>query len=186
MVSRSRSLILSYSYYFVSICIFLDNLFVPGYSLTMTEVAKRPNGRPSKLTPKLQENICELLAKGNYFTTACEAVGISVECQQNWMRLATTGAEPYLSFSLAVKNAQAQAEDALLSRIRDVGMNPETQNWPAAAWILERTRPQKFGRLDRRQIDISGETNVNVSIQKIVLSEAIREVPDLIEGGAGD
>ena len=34
-------------------------------------------GRPTDLTPELQEKICSIIADGNYIETACNAVGIA-------------------------------------------------------------------------------------------------------------
>lgn len=97
-------------------------------------------GRPTKLTPELQEKICKYVANGNYFTTACQAVGISYQTYLNWLERAKAeeaatkteeteeateghnGGGLYLDFFEALKIADAQAEAERVSRIREAGI----------------------------------------------------------------
>lgn len=99
-------------------------------------------GRKSKLTPKLVETILDLLRDGNYDMVAAQAVGISRATFYRWIRLGKDEKDgEYFDFYLAVEQAKAEGEVALLKTIKDASNN---RQWQAAAWILERSRPERY------------------------------------------
>lgn len=111
-------------------------------------------GRPTKLTPELQDRFCELMLAGNYVSTTCEILGVDTSSIKNWFDRADDPREGnpiYLEFFLAVKKSEAQAEARLLSKIEAAGNDPK--NWPAHMTILERRHPERWGRRDRVQVD---------------------------------
>ena len=121
--------------------------------------------RPSKLTPEVQENICNWLKLGYYQEDAAIMAGISASTYYEWMkkgeqeRVALEEGEkaltlpdtslpasedgtpeieliyPFLEFSEAVKKARAEAEGAHIRNIRKAADNGV---WQASAWFLER------------------------------------------------
>jgi uncharacterized Fe-S cluster-containing radical SAM superfamily protein len=42
-------------------------------------------GRPSKLTPEVQEKICNAIRAGNYYEAACAYAGIDYSTFRRWM-----------------------------------------------------------------------------------------------------
>ena len=72
-----------------------------------------------KLTPKVQEIICDWISKGNYPSKACQAAGISDETLRNWVKRAEEGDEFYFGFLEAVKKAEAQASVERIARIQE-------------------------------------------------------------------
>jgi hypothetical protein len=111
--------------------------------------------RPSKLTPQTTATLCEALTAGAYLETASRAAGIAPSTLHGWLqrgRLAEQSDNPksddlpFLELLEAVKKAQAAAEIAALSVIREAA---ERGTWQAAAWFLERSNPDAWGR-DRR------------------------------------
>lgn len=100
--------------------------------------------RPTKLTPKLQEQVVGYLRAGAYVETAAAAAGIARDTLYVWLRRGARGDAPYADFAQAVEHAQALAE---LRDVAIIGKAAETQ-WQAAAWRLERKLPQRWG-LDR-------------------------------------
>jgi transposase len=46
-----------------------------------------PTGRPTKLTPELQEKLCQALESGDFVETACAIVGVSVASVYTWLAL---------------------------------------------------------------------------------------------------
>lgn len=60
---------------------------------------------------------------------------------------------PYVVLHQQVTRARAQAEVRAMATIQQAA--PE--NWQAAAWFLERTAPEKFGR--RERINLEGSTD---------------------------
>lgn len=134
----------------------------------------KKGGRPTKLTPELQEEICKAIRAGNYIETAAAFAGISKNTLYDWMKRGAREKErlaknprakvkkseaPFVDFSDAVEKALAAAE------VRDVmliGKAAETQ-WQAAAWRLERKFPDRWGRKERlevaAEVDISSYVN---------------------------
>lgn len=100
-------------------------------------------GRKSKLTPELQEDIVKALRAGNYIEAACAFAGIDQATFQRWMNRGEKEATgEYCAFCKLVKKARADAE------VRNVAIiqNAAPANWTAAAWWLERSFPNRWGR----------------------------------------
>jgi len=121
-------------------------------------------GRPTKLTPDLQDELVRVLRVGNYAETACAYVGLNKTTFYDWMKRGARaqdklkkdpdaeiphGEEIYIEFSNAIKKAEADAEarDVLI-----IGKAAESQ-WQAAAWRLERKFPEKWGRRGKRDAE---------------------------------
>lgn len=102
-------------------------------------------GRPTDLTPERRDKIVQVIRTGSYQQIAAAAAGISTTTFYRWME---RGADPnetdprYAEFRDAVETAKAEAEAALVATIRAAAPT----NWQAAAWILERTRPDRYTR----------------------------------------
>ena len=146
--------------------------------------------RPSKLTPEVQENICNWLKLGYYQEDAAIMAGISASTYYEWMkkgeqeRVALEEGEkalalpdtslpasedgtpeieliyPFLEFSEAVKKARAEAEGAHIRNIRKAADNGV---WQASAWFLERSHPKKWGK--RSQLDLVAENDEPVQFE---------------------
>lgn len=117
--------------------------------------------RPTKLTPELQEKICQAIRAGNYIETAAAYAGISKVTLHEWMRRGRRETErvekaegrakvrkkeaPFVGFLNSVEKALAEAE------VRDVFIigKAAEENWQAAAWRLERKFPDRWGRRER-------------------------------------
>lgn len=139
-----------------------------------------PGGRPTKLSPELQERVIAYLRQGNYLETAAAAAGIDRTTLRDWLRRGERAKSGrYREFSLAVEKARAEAEVMGLGIITKAGMpqrvldllSPEDLaalppnvrrqlgrltrpgEWTAMAWRLERTMPEKFGR---RLVEVTG------------------------------
>lgn len=131
--------------------------------------------RPTKLTPDLQEKICQAIRAGNYLETAAAYAGISKKTLHEWMRRGRRETErvekaegrarvrkkeaPFVEFLHSVEKALAEAE------VRDViliGKAAEV-NWQAAAWRLERKFPDRWGRRERQRPE-ERETGAKVVI----------------------
>jgi murein DD-endopeptidase MepM/ murein hydrolase activator NlpD len=91
-----------------------------------------------KLTPALQKAIVNTVKKGNYLSTAAQAVGVSKKQINRWIHWGNGDLpdkepiEPYISFAKAIQQAQAEAEITLVKDIVD------DKDWRAKSWVLER------------------------------------------------
>ncbi len=130
-------------------------------------------GRKTLLTAELQHNIVEALREGHYMDDAAHLAGITDRTAYNWIARGRTadelqeqGIEPaaeelkYLRFFHAVKEARADAVRANLRVIRTAAQDGQ---WQAAAWYLERTNPQKWGKRDT--VALTGLENTQVTVE---------------------
>lgn len=151
-------------------------------------------GRPTTLTPEIQEKICALVAKGNYVMTAARAAGVKPCTVTKWIQRGRAGNRNYIQFVEAIKSARAEAEAQMVAAIREAGhgyrvkkirtlTHPDgtiervvettwRRDWQALAWILERTRPKQYARRDG--LAVTGQvTHAHSWLE--VMTRAIRE-----------
>ncbi len=145
------------------------------------------------------------LKSGMRIGEAAKLVGISQSTIQNWTRRGNAGEKNYVLITQALREAEAEAEKELLEAIRQAGtvrleyeesieervvdehgnesrktiVKTKTKfpQFQAAAWILERTRPEVY-RSDR---EIEGVDMVDIA-QEI---EAMKQISD-VKGGEGN
>lgn len=125
-------------------------------------------GRPTKLTPEVQEKICSAIRAGNYIETASAYADVAKSTLYEWLKRGQREKDriaknprarirkeeaPYVEFSNAVEKALADAE------VRDVMLigKAAEENWQAAAWRLERKFPDRWGRRDKFALEHSGK-----------------------------
>lgn len=114
-------------------------------------------GRKGKLTSELQAEICQLIEKGNYISTACQACGIGSTAYYRWLEQGKKDEEGiYKGFLEAVNVAEAKAVTANVKVIKTAS---ET-SWQAAAWLLERKNPEDWGAKQRTEHRITGDIKV--------------------------
>jgi transposase-like protein len=113
----------------------------------MTKATKKKTarkiGRPTKLTLDIEARIVQAISAGNYMETAAAYVGISKVTLYKWMRdgaRAKSGKKK--NFVNAVEKALAVAEMDAVATIKVAS----GKTWQAAAWHLERSHPDRWGR----------------------------------------
>ncbi len=146
-------------------------------------------GRKTKLTPEIQETICNWLKLGYYQEDAAVMAGISPSTYYDWLKKGAeedskqdeikalgSGESPlpaieedsdielvyiYSEFSEAVARARAEAEGAHIKNIRRAADNG---TWQASAWFLERSFPKKWGKRSTLDIDAQGDEPIKFQI----------------------
>jgi hypothetical protein len=102
--------------------------------------------RPTKLTPHVHACIIHSIKEGAYLDVAAEAAGVSASTVRAWIRRVEQDPDDcgpeFVEFHTAYKKARAEAE---LDAVRVV-LNAAPRSWQAAAWYLERTSPERWGR----------------------------------------
>ena len=126
-----------------------------------------PKGRPTKLTPEVQDRIIEALRAGNYQDTAAAYAGVSRTAFYRWMEQGAQDDAPaiYRDFRDAVEKARSEAEVrnvALIQRAAQEG------TWQAAAWFLERSFQQRWGRKQ----EVSGPGGGPIQVEQLSPDEA--------------
>lgn len=120
--------------------------------------------RPTKLTPQRRKRLVRALADGNTRRTAAALAGIDDSTLRRWLaRGHDDDSGPYHTLRLAVEQAEAEAESRMVALINAAA----PQTWQAAAWWLERRRPQDWRK--RTAVELEGEpprANVRVVIGK--------------------
>lgn len=135
--------------------------------------------------------IVELVESGNYLEDAAGAVGVGSSTVRRWMQIGEEWLDaeeeetppqmrPYRAFREAVTHAREAATTRLLRPIERAAPS----DWKAAAWILERTRPDRFSR--RETLRVGGDPNAGpVRVEYEVKDpDFVREVIERL-GGAG-
>jgi len=102
-------------------------------------------GRKTKLTLELTEQLVSMLRAGVPAATACARLSVSKSAYHEWL----AADDPlHARFAERVREAQATGEALLVTRIAAAS----TENWQAAAWLLERTVPERYARLSQRAL----------------------------------
>lgn len=116
----------------------------------MSESAKI--GRPTALTDDVADTLVQMLRAGNYVGVAARAAGIHRSTLIDWMRRGKSDApedEPYRLLRERVEHARAEGEALNVARIAKAAQ----ESWQAAAWLLERQYPQRWGKIAARRVD---------------------------------
>jgi transposase len=119
-------------------------------------------GRPTKLTPEIHRAIVTALEAGNYQDDSAAYAGVSTSALYNWLARGRTererieaGEKPrkaetvFVDFLDAVESARAKAA---VRHVANIAKAANEGVWQASAWYLERSYPQKWGRLNRTEI----------------------------------
>jgi hypothetical protein len=133
---------------------------------TKPKGGKRPGaGRPRLLeTPEGQEKAArclQALRGGNFRNVACDWAGIPDSSFRDWIAEGEKGApQSSVDFRRQVLEAEKAAE------IRAVGliMKAAANDPKHAEWWLERKFPERWGRRDRLQAEVSGPEGAPVQV----------------------
>jgi len=108
-------------------------------------------GRPTKLTPETANRIVQAVKAGATYDVAARAAGVSEATLYGWKaRGAREGTGQYFEFLERVKRAEAEGELALMGHVATA----MSTTWQAAAWMLERRWPDRWGRRDRVNVEL--------------------------------
>ena len=111
------------------------------------------------------EAICNLTTEGLPVISVCESVGITRETFYDWIQRGYTDDATDLQreFSDRVTRARGAGK---LKHVRNL-LAAGDEDWKAAAWILERTAPDEFGKRERRDIHATVQAEVSTSWRDI-------------------
>ena len=109
-------------------------------------------GRPSKLSPEIQERICSALRGGNYESAAAAAAGVGASTVRQWLQWGRDAKSArYVAFLTAVTRAREEAELRLVELWQEAMPN----DWRAIAEFLARRFPDRWGRRERNEVTVS-------------------------------
>jgi hypothetical protein len=106
-------------------------------------------GREATLTDEITETLVAMLRAGNYQHVALRAVNVPRSTFGLWMRRGRSSAKrdaAYRAFREQIEQARANGEVRAVAAIAQAAR----KNWQAAAWLLERQYPERWGRTPMR------------------------------------
>ena len=138
---------------------------------------KEERGRRDLLRrPEIVKRILDALVNGNTVRNACLLAGISEAVFYQWKQKAeiaeqklssgnplTAKEKRLLDFFESVKAAEAEAIDRNVKFITIAARD----SWQAAAWYLERRRPEDFALRNRTEVSAGPGTTIEVKVQGI-------------------
>jgi hypothetical protein len=131
-------------------------------------MAKRGR-KPTQVDDPKVKLLLQALQAGNYVEVSCAYAGLAVATIYQWMdkgrkekeRIAN-GEDPdptqssYVEILEAIEKARA---NAVVANVAVIQQAARSGTWQAAAWWLERTNPQQFGR--RVQAEVTGRISID-------------------------
>ena len=138
----------------------------------------KKTGRKTRLEiqPKLLEELCEILLSGNTIRTACQTMGLSESTFHDYIRRGDPSQpahEPrFAQFSQAITRARAEGKRELVRLVAKAAK----EDWRAAAFLLERSWPEEYGRRAPEEVEVLTKTqqpppNITVTVGRDDKSE---------------
>ncbi len=114
--------------------------------------------RPSLLTPERQQRIITAISAGNSRDISAAYAGISPKTLFEWLKKGRAAkAGIHREFADAVEKADAEAEVYAVGVVRKA----MPDQWQAAAWWLERRKPQDWARHEKVESTVEGHLAVD-------------------------
>lgn len=126
---------------------------MPGSDLCSAHLGR--SGRPTVLDERVQDVVVQALSAGNVPEVAARYAGVSRVSFYAWLRRAESGEQPYADFAVAVEGARAAGEVRNVTQIAKAA----AKDWKAAAWLLERTAPERWLRVASRPLAQGGSSD---------------------------
>lgn len=133
----------------------------------MPDEPHRGPGRPSKLTPEVEEKIVLALRGGNFRQVASGFAGVPYRTFSRWMRQARMEPDgPFGNFGHRVIEAERSAEIGMVAVIVGAARAGDARH---AEWWLERKSPARWSR--RIQVTIDEELTAFLAMLKRELDD---------------
>ena len=121
-------------------------------------------GRPTKLTPDVQELIVDGINAGLTYGMTCARAGVTYATFYNWLEKGEVAKNGILmEFFDAVSRAKADSALRLVSQI----MLQAPADWRAAAFLLERRFPDDYGKRSEITGKDGGPVKVDTKTQHV-------------------
>jgi hypothetical protein len=123
--------------------------------------------------------IIESVQAGNALSVAASAAGVQSATMRSWLeRGAMQKSGIYHDFRLAVEEAGFQSEERLVGIIA----NSALERWDAAAWLLERKWPARWGQ----RVQVTVEMELQKAMDKLRKHLPPKDFDKVLEALASD
>jgi hypothetical protein len=141
---------------------------VTGEILTQWQLTK-PIPPGSVMTPKVVAAVLQSIANGNYIAQSCQAAGINPRTLRLWREKGEADPDSvYAEFSDLLEQARAFAETENVAVIKQAA----EKEWTAAAWLLERQYPERWGRRDAVRNTVDATHRLIIQFGDVTPTEA--------------
>jgi len=110
--------------------------------------------KPTTLTPQIADRLVDMLRAGNYVEIACDIVGVPRRTFYDWLERGEHEPGEFRDLRERVHAARAEVEARNVALIS----NAARKSWQAAAWLLERTSPDRWAKQANRGSDLGPMT----------------------------
>jgi hypothetical protein len=110
----------------------------------------RAHGREATLDEQTIANIAKLVSAGTFMNVALAAAGVPRRTFYEWWRRGGSDAladAPFRAMRARIEQARAEGEARNVAQIARAA----AEDWRAAAWLLERSAPERWGRPEARR-----------------------------------
>lgn len=130
-------------------------------------------GCPKKLTLEFKDAFCECVRQGMNHRAAALKCGLGRDTIQDWtanFKFNPNCPAEIIELFEEAEIARANMQSEMLQHIHDAAA-ADTKHWTAAAWILERTDPEQFGR--NRDVTVRHENAAPaIQVNQVILGDA--------------
>jgi len=142
----------------------------------MTAVAKSPAHQAGAKNPLskfgLSRPFLVALREGVSQRAAALAVGLNPELLADWLWKGRRWPEKYPEYATLVEEIEvvkAECQRDMVNVIVNTAKSGAPNTWQAAAWYLERTDPENWGRRDK--VSVKNEGGPLVQVNQVILSD---------------
>jgi hypothetical protein len=135
---------------------------------------KKKGGRPSKADDERMQKVLDGIKAGLSYQGACGLARVSYSTFLVWRHKGESEeSEKFSKFLRELEYAEAIAEAEQLKKIKN---DPDTKY---ACWILERRHPDRWGRVERNKVELSGAEGQPVQITYNIVDGRTSETRDV-------
>ncbi|KKM27348.1 hypothetical protein LCGC14_1575610 [marine sediment metagenome] len=136
-----------------------------------TKLATDTSPIPRKLNQGMITALSEYIKKGNYLVTAAQLCHVDENTVYRWMQLANADLVAsretlYTALYRSLKSAEAEAESLMVETARNAAV--EKKDGYLAITVNERRHPDRWGRRERKTIDIREHRIIEISHSEVV------------------
>lgn len=133
---------------------------------------------------ELAADIAESLSKGLYLDSACALAGVTTRSVHNWLRKGKNDYEEdkksaEADFYEVIAWGNAKFEELMHDKL-DSAAKADPKSWGATAFRLERRLPERYGKVDKNKVELSGAMGVGIANLPDKLSDTL-DTPEKID-----